>query len=633
MAWWRPLGTTKLSRGGGLALLLLVVSAMETTLVLSKKNDGIILLDSSKWIHYAWTYIPAFVVVCIGLYVTSMEFSLRLLDPFTALRSGGTGAFRGLFEDQLTGMLPQRIWYLYRGRRWGLLFASISAMLASMATIAVSDLLTLSGDPLMRSDFALLQLDGFNEARTYNWSDVWMKNITLPAWQFQSPAGPDDFRTDSYAFPHLSLTDRDPGKNINTSVLVTLPAARARLNCSFVDADCRNPTLLSPNTGAPMACTQWVIDDRVASSYLGSSGCMLNDLNKEFREMKTGCYDPSLTEPSGDLTAPTPLYRIPTREYLFGDIYAGWSRKDCPGILKYGREVHGDCESSHISFAICRPYVETIDVAVRFALPDFGIQKHDPVPPPESNAKAVNTVEMAKNTFQNSGQLWISIQEAENSPFSNLPNSTTNELSDTFLAIMSMSRLDRVTPEQIFSARAEDREKVMSSLEQMFMRPFSKALSDVLSNSTFDTPRTITGTLTDFKSRWLIQNEVSTRILQGLYGTIFICLSISFLLSKDMDKLLPFPPTSIGSLAKLLAGSKILGDVDEANADGTLRRDGIVPRGAERLTDEELERSGIFNPPRMFRLGWWKVTSRSPESGADQGPKRRFGIDFEVKGE
>jgi hypothetical protein len=149
----------------------------------------------------------------------------------------------------------------------------------------------------------------------------------------------------------------------------------------------------------------------------------------------------------------------------------------------------------------------------------------------------------------------------------------------------------------------------------------------------YDPPRVITGTLTDHDERWVVQNEATTRVLQSLLGAALACLSAGFLLCGRMDAIVPFPPTSIGAIAKLLKGSKIWARIQGAavgGQSGGLRS--IHSAGSKGITSEGLRDPGIFDVPGEYRLDWWNVSTDGSNALAVDGKTgKRFGIDFEIK--
>lgn len=121
------------------------------------------------------------------------------------------------------------------------------------------------------------------------------------------------------------------------------------------------------------------------------------------------------------------------------------------------------------------------------------------------------------------------------------------------------------------------------------------------------------GTVTDRTRLRLVQNEVSTRILQGLLGVMVLCLVAESVLVRG-GKVIPRDPGSIASNVAYFAG-------------GQLWRK--VPVGADRWTDEEIIEWGEENCDGGLLLDWWDDGQEVSEDRAQEemGRTRRFAVD------
>ena len=102
----------------------------------------------------------------------------------------------------------------------------------------------------------------------------------------------------------------------------------------------------------------------------------------------------------------------------------------------------------------------------------------------------------------------------------------------------------------------------------------------------------------------LVQNAVSTRIVQVLLGTIAFCAFISFL-NQDTRRVLPKNSCSIAAVASLLAGSELL------------KKD-TFPRDPEFRDDRYLGDHLLFNG-WVFSMGWWDRKGGTPKFGIAVG--------------
>lgn len=107
-------------------------------------------------------------------------------------------------------------------------------------------------------------------------------------------------------------------------------------------------------------------------------------------------------------------------------------------------------------------------------------------------------------------------------------------------------------------------------------------------------------TLVDDSRQRLFQSRLSTSILEGLLGIIWVCTVIALVLF-DSKELLPKDPCSIAAQASLSADSDFID---------------LIPPGAECLSDKEPTETTPFKD-HLFSMGWWEK---------EGGEKRTFGI-------
>lgn len=100
---------------------------------------------------------------------------------------------------------------------------------------------------------------------------------------------------------------------------------------------------------------------------------------------------------------------------------------------------------------------------------------------------------------------------------------------------------------------------------------------------------TMNGTITFANRQRLVQNAISTYILEAMLGILFICAVLLLFSIRKLRHLLPNNPCSIVVVATLLAASKLL-------------ESDFFPEGATWMSDEEIERSGALDR-HSFALG------------------------------
>ena len=142
----------------------------------------------------------------------------------------------------------------------------------------------------------------------------------------------------------------------------------------------------------------------------------------------------------------------------------------------------------------------------------------------------------------------------------------------------------------------------MAAIEVRWARIMARIARTTLTTTDgFEPPRRVNVTRSDRQHQKLVQNEVSTRILQGILGAMLLLFAVGLVFGRgNMDRVLPFSPTSVGAIMVLLKGSKITGNYDRRHGQvsGIV---GIIPAGATCLGKKELR--AIFEVPgRMYSL-------------------------------
>lgn len=122
----------------------------------------------------------------------------------------------------------------------------------------------------------------------------------------------------------------------------------------------------------------------------------------------------------------------------------------------------------------------------------------------------------------------------------------------------------------------------------------------------------INGTVVDGARMRLVQNAVSTRILEGLLVAMLVCGALACVL-EGKTRILPKDPGSIAAKISLFA-------------DGEVWRDREV---VEELWEEERveRRREELLKGRVFRMDWWGEGEAGVGGDGVEAGKRRFGVD------
>ena len=727
--WWRPWGTTGISKWLTVGAVLGAIGLLQATLITSTSvpRQGLVLVTVDGWDYYGWTLVPTFAVTILGLAVSSIEFNLRIIEPFADLKHEHSTAlkFNALFENHMFGMLPWRLWALVRTRHFALSAIAVAAMSMPLCLVVIGDLFATSTEPAGQGTYTLLQLDGFDEATSESWDfgahygfDGFDQPSPAPRadpWTLYNISPLHNFTTDTFAMGAFEVANSQTMElKATKSLSLSTTVATGRLNCTVFDSQCRvtaRPSFL--NSSIPIPCNEWTWT--VPNySYAQREGCT----QKTTPGSKWTYYGCSDHQAAGILDSDTldcrsgERYRdIFTYEHdeaisfllfnttrLIGrvnDIHSilfnatepapncdsvgtRLEETNCLAGIEYGEEVIGDCAASSRTMAICDPYLEIGEADIILSLPDLTVQ---------SVTRNSSATLSARAHF--ASQMSMLLEDWQDTTFRHHETperGPDDDLTSVFMDILSSSETSNsVSLNEFQSSDPESRAKVFSALETRWARFIAQLIRRKgLTVSRYDPPKVVNATVVDYDRRWLVQNEVSTRILQCLLGLAAICLISGFVFgNKGMDKVLPFSPTSIGALVKLLEGSKIVGygqqqgemgviepgidisqreESDESGtvcdgnrSDGGLRTreqsvrparggkwaHGIIPPGAVDMSDVELRRI-LDVPGRVYCLKEWDLEVEMTEENANTKSeggvdgtsgtgeiKTRYGIDFE----
>lgn len=394
----------------------------------------------------------------------------------------------------------------------------------------------------------------------------------------------------------------------NTSLLMTayIPATRANLNCSLIGhyAEDDYQTIEADNTHS---CLQWLpVDPRplgcdtppewnhttghrslyLRSLYItnedgtesASQGYYLAALHDNYDSLVSVRYNQSI-----DSTTSVNVCGDRRQHYFIG--------------LGDGPEA--------LSLLHCVPYVEALWVTATFSLPDLSLVTDMPiVPDTDSSVILSASASMTAIPFFNWGQFFSAIVNGSSGvgQLKGLMPGPEDNHAREFIAAVEMPLA----------------EYLAQRLHFMYRQPLDDIDKYNTSTSGYDLfnpgGQPATGTVTDGSRLRLIQNEVSTRVLQGLLGAMVLCLVAETIMVRG-GRVIPRDPGSIASRMAYFAG-------------GELWRH--VPVGADRWSDEEIIKWGRENCKGGLLLDWWESDER--EASEDEAPQpseraRRFAVD------
>lgn len=218
--------------GLGLVLIALVIT-LEVALHQSKSHDGLGNVGDNAYIHYTWTSLPAIIFGGLAIILSSMDFTIRSLAPYTSLSEMVTiDVFKTL--DFLDMSVPSAIIKEAKMGKISALSATTTLLVASFFPIFSGSLFqgvsfSPATDALLRANtsFGHTQPDtglGFG----FNAHLILLGNSSYPSFTYEDLAFPQ-------LLPTTAMTANELPNASSLSVTAVVPALRSHLECRLYD--------------------------------------------------------------------------------------------------------------------------------------------------------------------------------------------------------------------------------------------------------------------------------------------------------------------------------------------------------------------------------------------------------------
>lgn len=629
MEWWRPIPIRSWFVALAIITPLIFIVILEVLQHLSESHNGLIdVAPSGAYSHLVWQYLPAFLLVCVATIYASLDSTISILAPITALRQGNVSAKRSIKFNTI-GRHPLHALFLsLRSRQIVQCLTIIAALVSSFLTVIVSALYKVETVPnayivsVERADFFnwthvdLSKQDGFAGVLT-DLLVYW--NTSYPQWTY-----------DNLVFPSMtaSLANASFQNNQSASIMVTVPAVRGSLECSTVPSTFINTTAAGP----PLDCN--TCNDVVDIDYQIALPCSLCNLNCP--DPGTAFWDQRYFVPNDSSAAyvgiGTDLQWDVGSGSIRGDGYVGPQTNSpgfstvnadrdnyypsCPSFsfsLGPARAVasthHNTSDGSgiiwtsqqNISIVYCYQRLEQVMTDVTFSYPDFIINQTAPPVPHESTAFLLTQNDTTRWFDVSLNTLVGALQSPGGVNGQNPINSFIQALVDGQNGIPIEQLYDNGNLTTLTAAANNLYGKYMAQAISINMR------TKVPQPSQSQTP--YPATLVQRTQR-LQQVRTPKIVLQAMLALMVICASATWIII-DTKKIVPHNPCSIAGMMSLLADSELCNSAD------------IIPEGSEWKSARVLRREGFLEGLR-FRMGWWP---RRGGNGVEE--KRIFGIDID----
>ncbi|EXK80968.1 hypothetical protein FOQG_14578 [Fusarium oxysporum f. sp. raphani 54005] len=591
-----------------LASPVVAIGILELLQQLSDQRHGLLEMHNSDStvVSYILRIASTGAVFGIATMFNSLEFTTATFAPYSALRAGSNRTDRTILFHLLSVSPFLVIYKSLRVGQIGSAASNLSSLLGSFLTIVVSGLWILTAPAIVERP---------SEVTVNNWQTSWLSSA------------PDDggaavvlnlvryggVNTSSGIWKDLVLpgvdfaasgTSRSGGPHQSSNYTYAVGALRPFLNCSLIPS--RNFAFRVREETVPSGFRMQeatAYEKYISTHFLAPYDC---------GDVKSN----GMANISFGLTVSGRESYISTTwvgQYLDLNTTAGASDADCPSVgILFGEAAGIGTQIWKLTALACSQGIEQIPVKVTYK-GDLALRQiNEDFPPAVERDKAWKWTNKTKSTAL--GYKLDRFLTADLAPFPEdkmEPNTDTDY--DSFFNHLiygpnGMDKEDLVGSSQakaLIRLVERDYTEYMRNVIDLNFRAYKDTSRNDLSSADSSSDKKpssvttkVTGTASENVTRLAI-HSTSKLILQVLLATMAVLGLLSYLLVK-IGGTLPRNPCSIASTMAFLAGSQLC-DLDS----------GIIPRGAEYMTDGQLKEA--FDG-WVFSLGWWQKEEASVES-------------------
>ncbi|KAK1758073.1 hypothetical protein QBC47DRAFT_373646, partial [Echria macrotheca] len=568
------------------ALVLIgLIVALEMLLRKSNNENGLGDVGDDTFIHYTWTALPALALGTLAMVVSAMDFRVRSLVPYTALTKSVT-AERLMGLEFLDMSLPRIIWKELRFVNIGALATTLAFLITSLFTIFSSSLyhpeaFAGSGSLTLRANQSFSpELLEKNDALISS-TLIFVANATYPKFTYENLAFME-LVASNVSMPQD--TKFDPS---TISIGAVVPAVRGRMDCREYGSD-------KIRTNHTRDYKEIYISNPLGV-FIDGEGCGRVANRSDGESIHDGWLP----------TFPNMTYfgaASQSNQAQLGEIRGCSDHVYIWGKLDYAANP----SVVHIAAMGCNVTYEAVDVDTTFRGAGLDI---DPTNPPRPREETVRNSSVPR--FIPAEPSPINFQDLLYYGLASPPVGTDNL--HPFFGMVTNSRWaiprdylgdpgkDGVVGESIKFHHGI----ILAQLLNTNRQPAN------VSNATLANPQpgdnegaiVLDATASEPEARRrVVQDTVSTRILQALLGATLALLTAGWILMRH-TAVLAGSPTSIGARAAVLAGGNLLDR---------------LPPGCEWMSQREVKVA--LGERTRFWMGW----GTAPDEHGDVSS--RFGI-------
>ncbi|PSK43612.1 hypothetical protein B9Z65_7126 [Elsinoe australis] len=147
MKWWRPAMFNRPLRTLMVLVPLFLVAGLEAGYRYSGRHQGFGAVPQDGYLKYAWTFLPALVMVATASTFSVLDFATRTFQPYHALSGSRKASARDLIETPFGHFAAFSLFRSCFRRQWAQSATSLAVCISPFLTIVVSGLLQAGNVP------------------------------------------------------------------------------------------------------------------------------------------------------------------------------------------------------------------------------------------------------------------------------------------------------------------------------------------------------------------------------------------------------------------------------------------------------------------------------------------------------
>ncbi|KAI1429621.1 hypothetical protein F5Y12DRAFT_796543 [Xylaria sp. FL1777] len=503
-----------------------LIITLELLLLRSNLEDGLgDIKDDNMYIHYTWTAVPAIVLGALSIAYSTVDSQIRTLVPYVALKGHvSKDVFKQL--ELLDMTIPVAMYKEFKLKQpWALatstallfasLFTTLSASLFQELLIpSTTSILLQANQSFDVSGFGVIDTDTPLPDSSAAISLILESNLSFPHFTFNDLAFPQ-------FVPVSNLSASKTSLNASTvSISTVIPAVRGRMDCHSYEKVHANITLNYTTLSGDQNPLQVLVDAENFTFELGTT------------------------------SNATYVGQAYPGSWTYGDVVYLWGKID----------YNANPVIQHIDVMGCRITFETVDVNTTFIGTDLDIDFQTPPQPLNSTAQntTINNVEDGGLEYVKTGS-YTTLANIDVGP--QILDAFFEALVTSAWAIPMSALGDPSSSASVVAAIKFQHGIIQAQTLAQTLHPANQTnatLAEPIGPADNNARPLYNATVTDAESRRrVVQDATSTHVLVALLSISLVLFLVGWAGNPRTD-VLPRSPTTIASVAALIAGGNLL---------------------------------------------------------------------------